>query len=530
MPFTTTSSNDQQHMVYSYHNVATGFAARLTEEEVKAMEGKDGFISAHPERILPLHTTHSPNFLGDEGVPPPPAKWKGKCEFNGTLCNNKIIGARLFQNGGEPVGTPPFDDVGHGTHTANTAAGNFIENVNALGNANGTAVGMAPLAHLAIYKVCSEQGCLESNKLAALDTAIEDGVDVLSLSLGGFTAPFYEDSIALGAFTTIQKGILVSCSAANGGPFYGSLSNEAPWILTVGASTINRSIRATAKVQMAINHLLSASQGTKIRSYINSTSALTATIVFKGTIIGDLSTLTVASFSFSGPSQTSPGILKPDIIRPGENILVAWPVPLDNRTVSNLTFNVLSGTSMSCPHLSGIAALLESSNPDWSPTAIKSAIVTIANVLNLGGKPILDQRLLPADIFATGAGHANPSKANNAGLVYNIQPDDYIPYLCGLNYTDKQVGVIVQHKVNCSEVTSIAESQLNYPSFSIILGFDTQAYSRIVTNVGQANSSYILEIVAPQGVGISVNPQQITFTGIKQKATYSGIPPNRQGC
>lgn len=246
--------------------------------------GKGVIIGVLDTGIFPGHPSFS-----DEGVPPPPAKWKGKCEFNGTLCNNKLIGTRSFQNGGELLGTPPYDDVGHGTHTASTAAGNFVENAKALGNANGTAVGMAPLAHFAIYKVCSEQGCLESNILAALDTVIEDGVDVPSLSLGGFTAPFYEDSIALGAFTAIQKGILVSCSAANGGPFYGSLSNEAPWILTVGASTMDRSIRATAKLgngeeydgeslfqpkdfnstllplvyagAIVINHLLSASRG-----------------------------------------------------------------------------------------------------------------------------------------------------------------------------------------------------------------------------------------------------------------------------
>ncbi len=64
LPYTITSSNHHPRMVYSFKNVATGFAARLTDEEVKAMKGKDGFISARPERILPLHTTHSPNFLG----------------------------------------------------------------------------------------------------------------------------------------------------------------------------------------------------------------------------------------------------------------------------------------------------------------------------------------------------------------------------------------------------------------------------------------------------------------------------------
>lgn len=78
--------------------------------------------------------------------------------------------------------------------------------------------------------------------------AVEDGVDVLSLSLGGGSSPFYADGIAVGAFGAIQNGVFVSCSAGNSGPFNASLSNEAPWILTVGASTIDRSIIATARL------------------------------------------------------------------------------------------------------------------------------------------------------------------------------------------------------------------------------------------------------------------------------------------
>ena len=71
-------------------------------------------------------------------------------------------------------------------------------------------------------------------------------MDVLSLSIGGDFVPFYGGAIALGAFNAIQKGIFGRCSAGNDGPFYGSLSNEAPWILTVGASTIDRTIKAIA--------------------------------------------------------------------------------------------------------------------------------------------------------------------------------------------------------------------------------------------------------------------------------------------
>ncbi|CAK9163113.1 unnamed protein product [Ilex paraguariensis] len=277
LPPTTTSMNKQSRMVYSYRNVISGFAARLSPQEAKALEKKDGFVSARPQKVLPLHTTHSPSFLGlhqnlgfwqgsnygkgviigvldtgitpshpsfsDEGVPPPPAKWKGKCELNGTMCNNKLIGARNFVSGSTE---PPIDDEGHGTHTSSTAAGNYVEGANVFCHANGTAAGMAPLAHLAIYKVCGETGCGESDILAAMDTAVEDGVDVLSLSIGGWSSPFFDDGIAIGAFGAIQKGIFVSCSAGNSGPVNASLSNEAPWILTVGASTIDRSIRAMA--------------------------------------------------------------------------------------------------------------------------------------------------------------------------------------------------------------------------------------------------------------------------------------------
>ena len=646
LPVSTADSNEPPRIIYAYRNVATGFAAKLSAADVKAMEKKDGFVTARPQKVLSLHTTHNPNFLGfqqnlgfwsgsnygkgviigvidsgvlpnhpsfgDEGMPPPPAKWKGKCELNSTYaCNNKLIGVRSFISDSDETGV---DEDGHGTHTASTAAGNFVKGANVFGNANGTAVGVAPLAHLAIYKVCSF-GCADSDILAGMDTAIEDGVDVLSISLGGFSNTFSGDSVIVGAFTAMQKGIFVSCSAGNSGPVNFSLSNEAPWVLTVGASTIDRSIRATALLGNAeefdgesvfqpkdfpstllplvypssngsedyapfcatgsLNntdvkgkvvlcdagglvtrvgkgqtikdaggaamilmnqdyrgyttsadvHVLPATHvsyadGLKIKAYINSTSRPMATILFRGTIIGDNHAPMVAAFSSRGPNYQSPGILKPDIIGPGVNILAAWPFSVENNTNTKSTFNIISGTSMSCPHLSGIAALLKAAHPSWSPAAIKSAIMTTAYQLNLENKPIVDERLLPADIFATGAGHVNPSKANDPGLVYDIQPDDYISYLCGLNYTHRQLLVIVQQPVNCSKESTIAEAQLNYPSFSIIMGSTDQTYTRTVTNVGEAISSYTVEIVPPRGVDVSVKPTRLDFSDVNQKMTY----------
>ncbi|KAM0069729.1 putative cucumisin [Helianthus debilis subsp. tardiflorus] len=641
----TADLNVKPSLIHAYHNVFTGFAAKLTADQVKAMENMDGFVSARRERVYKLHTTHTPTFLGlhqnlgvwngsnygkgiiigvldtgitpghpsfhDKDVPPPPAKWKGECD--GSWCNNKLIGARDFTNS---TGTgSPVDEEGHGTHTSSTAAGNFVDGANVFGQANGTAAGMAPLAHVAMYKVCDDIGCFGSAILAGMDAAIDDGVDVLSLSLGGASVPFYEDAIAVGAFSAIRKGIFVSCSAGNAGPVNASLSNEAPWILTVGASTVDRSIRATVylgnkdlldgeslfqpkdfpqdymplvypglnsgqdaawcapgslndvdvkgKVVLcdrggniaritkgqtvkdaggaamilangeadgdtteADAHVLPASHvaydvGITIKTYINSTSSPVATIIFGGTVIGGNSAPAVASFSSRGPSLASPGIVKPDIIGPGVSILAAWPVSVENSTQTKATFNMISGTSMSCPHLSGISALIKSAHPDWSPAAIKSAIMTTADKLNVGGQPIKDERDLAANIFATGAGHVNPSKAINPGLIFDIQPDDYIHYLCGLGYTSIQVGVIVQKKVTCTEV--IPEAQLNYPSYAVTLAHgEIKNFTRTVTNVGEANSTYIVTYVAlPIGLDLLVHHAELQFSEVNQKLNYT---------
>ncbi|GAA0165890.1 serine protease [Lithospermum erythrorhizon] len=642
----TTSPNGgySSRILHSYRHAFSGFAAKLTAAEVEEMEKKDGFISAMRDKVYTLHTTHTPSFLGlhqnlgfwkdskygegtiiglldsgitpghpslsDKGMPPPPSKWKGKCDA-GITCNNKLIGAKNLVNSS----APPIDDFGHGTHTSSTAAGNFVNNANVFGQANGTAVGIAPRAHVAMYKVCTLIDCEGSVVLAALDAAIEDGVDVISYSLGGGTSTFDDDPLSIGAFSAITKGIFVSTSAGNEGPQNATLSNEAPWVLTTGASSTDRDIRATVvlgdkqefdgqsmfqpknfssqmlplvypgvndeesdasrcvlgslnnslvggnivicrsgglmllseKAQtvkdaggaamILINaevdggttqaeaHVLPASHvsyayGKKILAYLNSTSKPTATVVFKGTVMGDKTAPAVAQFSARGPNIASPGILKPDIIGPGSSILAAWDSSIDN-TNTKSTFNIISGTSMSCPHLSGIAALLKSSHPDWSPATIKSAMMTTAIVVNLNEDPILDEKMLPANVHAIGAGHVNPPKANDPGLVYDIHPDDYIHYLCGLGYTGKQIKKIMNREVNCSDATSIPEAQLNYPSFSIELGHDQKNYTRTVTNVGKAVSTYDLQTISPKGVNIEVNPTQLSFTEMNQKMMYN---------
>jgi subtilisin family serine protease len=143
----------------------------------------------------------------------------------------------------------PRDANGHGTHTASTAAGTFIDDVSYRGLALGTIRGGAPRARLAIYKVCWNVlggQCSSADILKAFDEAIHDGVDVLSLSIGSSIPLFSDiderDGIATGSFHAVAKGITVVCGAANDGPFAQTVQNTAPWILTVAASSMDRAL------------------------------------------------------------------------------------------------------------------------------------------------------------------------------------------------------------------------------------------------------------------------------------------------
>lgn len=116
-----------------------------------------------------------------------------------------------------------------------------------LGLASGTARGGVPNARIAVYKVCWASGCYSSDILAAFDDAIADGVDIISVSIGGdYPLQYLEDAIAIGSFHAMKYGIVTSSSAGNSGPYPLSLSNYAPWIMTVAASTIDRKFVAKA--------------------------------------------------------------------------------------------------------------------------------------------------------------------------------------------------------------------------------------------------------------------------------------------
>lgn len=175
-----------------------------------------------------------------------PSRWKGKCQtgqqFNENHCNKKLIGVRWYSRGvdkdalqGEYLSARDLN--GHGTHTASTAAGVLVPNVSFNGIAAGAARGGAPRARLAMYKVCWGVGgaCFDAPILKAIDDAIHDGVDVLSLSLGSFVDE------QMGTLFAVSKGMTIVFAAGNDGPAPQTVSASVPWIISVAASTLDRS-------------------------------------------------------------------------------------------------------------------------------------------------------------------------------------------------------------------------------------------------------------------------------------------------
>ncbi|CAI9089005.1 OLC1v1023490C1 [Oldenlandia corymbosa var. corymbosa] len=574
----------------------------------------------------------SPSFHDDE-LGPIPAKWKGICQ-NGEdatfHCNRKLIGARYFNKGyAAAVGSlnstlnSPRDNEGHGTHTLSTAGGNFVAGASVFGFGNGTAKGGSPKARVAAYKVCwppvDGNECFDSDILAAFDMAIHDGVDVLSVSLGGDPITYFNDSVAIGSFHAVKHGITVICSAGNSGPAPGSVSNVAPWQITVGASTMDRQFpsyvvlgnnktfrgeslsqkamtkgkfypivdaktvkaanasskdaalckpgtldpkKAKGKILVCLRgdnarvdkgqqsalagavgmvlanndlsgneiiadpHVLPASQinytnGLAVYDYIASTRSPVAYITYPTTQLDTKPAPFMAAFSSKGPNTVTPELLKPDITAPGVSIIAAYTEaqgptnqPFDTRRV---LFNSESGTSMSCPHVAGIVGLLRTLHPDWSPAAIKSAIMTSARSRDNAHEPVTNASYVKATAFSYGAGHIRPNRAMDPGLVYDLTYQDYLRFLCAQGYNESEIQVFTESPFKCPKPMSLVD--LNYPSITVPNLKGSVTVTRTVKNVGEP-ATYNARIYSPPGLTVKVLPETLNFTKVGQEMTF----------
>jgi len=214
----------------------------------------------------------------------------------------------------------------------------------------------------------------------------------------------------------------------------------------------------------------------------------------------------IATFSSRGPLLAGSGdILKPDVSAPGVDILAAVAPPGN----SGKDFDLYSGTSMSSPHVVGLAALLMDMHPDWSPMMVKSALMTTGFDLLSG-----------ADPFAQGAGHVAPNSAANPGLVYDSGWMDWLGFLCGTGEPQASY---------CSAI-GIDPSDLNLASIAIGALPGAQTVERTVTNVGDENETYTFSYSLP-GVDVVANPSSFSVAPGQTESyeltfTVNGAAPN----
>ncbi|KAE9622118.1 hypothetical protein Lal_00032471 [Lupinus albus] len=309
----------------------------------------------------------------------------------------------------------------------------------------------------------------------------------------------------------LVKGKIVLCGnranpSYNGGHPIGSIIKEF-------------SIGETNFITPLPSLVLSSIEYEQLKSYMNSTNIPKAEIL-KSETIKDTNAPTVADFSSRGPNTIVSEILKPDISAPGVDILASFSPDaspsgktFDKRSAK---YSIISGTSMSCPHVAGIAAYLKTFHPDWSPAAIKSAIMTSAKTMKVSEDDVGE--------YAYGSGHVNPISAIHPGLVYDISLEDYIQMLCNLGYHNQKVKLISGKNNACSKATHRSSVRnLNYPALAIDVESMTSftiKFKRTVTNVGLANSTYKATILPNPGIKVSVVPETLSFKSLHEKHSF----------
>jgi subtilisin family serine protease len=386
---------------FTYTHAMNGMAVALTASEAGRLAGMPGVRSVAPDFRRYLQTDRGPQWIKADqvwngtatgvqnrgegvvvgvidsginrahsafsgaGISNPLGSFRGYCVATPAACNSKLVGLWDFTVAGPGNTREPVDTDGHGTHIASTAVGS------AFVRSSVTYSGVAPRANLIAYKACPDTVCEGSALVAAINQAVADGVDVINYSIGG---PPADPWLAVGgainddseAFLAAREaGIVVAAAAGDDGPAPGSHGSpgNAPWVLAVAAATHDRD-----------------GAGDRLDA-------------------------------FSGRGPVVPlGVTKPDLTAPGVAIIAAGLTAGDPVSVANF-----SGTSTATPHVAGAAALVISTRPSLSASAVVSALVlTARGSVTDGGAA--------ATAHGQGAGMVDVAKAVKAGVYLDVAP------------------------------------------------------------------------------------------------------------
>jgi subtilisin family serine protease len=393
----------------------------------------------------------------------------GQCHVAGISlggCNDKIIG--VYDEVGLSAGLADWvysveDQLGHGSHTASTAAGD--RRTVTLNNYTTPIEGVAPHANLVIYRACAPYaGCGVVPIVAAIDHAIADGVvDALNFSISDVAGP-WADPVAHAFLAATEAGIFVAAAAGNTcssvpSQVAGSVNNTAPWIATVGAGTYTGGA------------LVSGARTTEQPDELT-------------------------SFSLLGPANFN--VTKPDLQAPGVYILAA---SANNGTVGGPTaVAMMNGTSMATAHVTGSGALLLGLHPDWTALEVKSALMMAARESGLTKA----DGTTTSDYFDRGSGRLQEFPASNAGLVMDETADDF---------------------ANADPTWGVGDpSSLNLPSMQNSTCATACNFNRTFHSTQDHTVTWTTSVIAGDNSGfssVSVSPAKITLKALAYSPTIT---------
>ena len=168
------------------------------------------------------------------------------------------------------------------------------------------------------------------------------------------------------------------------------------------------------------NHFLPAihiADGTDLVAFLGAHTGITGQWADGATRDGQGDVM--AAFSSRGPGGVS---IKPDITAPGVQILAAQ-TPTPDEVAGGPAgeyYQAIAGTSMSSPHIAGVALLLKALHPDWTPGQIRSAMMTqsLTEVLK-------EDLATPADPFDMGAGRVDVGRAMDAPVTISETAENF---------------------------------------------------------------------------------------------------------
>lgn len=449
---------------------------------------------------------------------------------------------------GPSTGGGTFNEAGEQAFLGAAAAGVFV--AASAGNQGPTATAPAPVAHISPW--LTTVGNSTHNRIYLGDAILGNSITVSGASSNANTpsAPLIlardaglanadpvrlarcfggADSQAALLDPAKVSGKILVCDRGDN-----VLVNKSANAKTAGAvGVIIANVDGGAATIINQGHVLSTvhitkEEGKKVKDYVAAApgSASAALGNVHATLDPTVQAPIMAGTSSRGPNVANASILKPDLTAPGTDILAAITADLTraqrDAVVTNgvapvAEWNFKSGTSMASPHVAGIAALLKQRHPDWTPAAIKSALMTTAfdtytDGINTGLAWDATARNTGNLPWGQGAGHVAPTSAADPGLVYDIEPVEYARFLCGqgLIYTQAQCVTFGG---------AITAQNLNLPSLTIgnVLGAAT--ITRTVTNVGASTATYNASASVP-GYSVVVTPAQLVLAA-GQKASFT---------